>query len=145
MKRNRNRIDIVPCVIVACFLLGCGSDEPESQATAAEVEVPEITGGIDTVFTAAPARADLPSARIYYTLTDHEWYARGDPLMHENTAYSPSGQPVSVSLDEMQQAGDYFGVEYYVRPGDERHALYVPVFEGYWQPFRPDTTPRRTP
>jgi hypothetical protein len=130
----------VLCFAACCLLAACDRDEPAVHTAAGEIDAPEITGGVDTVFTAAPMREDLPSARIYYTLTDHEWYARGDPLVHENAPYIPGGQPVSASLDEMEHMGAYHGVEYYVRHGDERQTLYVPVFEGYWQPFRPDTT-----
>jgi hypothetical protein len=79
-------------------------EEPAVHAVAAEIDAPEITGGVDSVYTAPPTREDLPSARIYYTLTDHEWYARGDPLVHENAFYIPAGQPVSASLEEMEQA-----------------------------------------
>jgi hypothetical protein len=142
MNRITRRNRIVPCVVACCVLTACGRDEPAVHATAAEIDAPDITGGTDTVYTAAPTREDLPSARIYFTLTDHEWYARGLPLVHENTPYIAGGRPVSASLDQMEHMGDYDGVEYYARHGDERRTLYVPVFEGYWQPFHPDTTVR---
>jgi hypothetical protein len=131
----------VVAVLAAALLLtsGCGRGESEPATSAGQVEMTEITGGVDTVFAAVQSREALPTSRIYYTLTDHEWYARGEPLVHEGTAYLPGGNPVAASLEEMEQAGDYHGVDYYVRPADERPALYVPVFEGYWQPFRPDT------
>jgi hypothetical protein len=138
MKRTTYRTILVTCA-AAGALAGCGADEPQSQAAAAEIDAPEILGRTDTVY-AAVERRTLPSSRIYYTLTDHEWYARGEPLLHENAAYHPAGMPVSATLDDMEHVGDYQGVEYYVRSGDER--VYVPVFEGYWQPFRRDTTVR---
>jgi hypothetical protein len=86
--------------------------------------------------------SSLPSDRIYFTLTDHEWYARGEPLLHGNAAYQPAGMPVSASLSEMTHVGEYQGVDYYVREATSGLSLYVPVFEGYWQPFRADTARR---
>jgi hypothetical protein len=48
--------------------------------------------------------------------------------------------PVAASLGEMTKAGEYGGVMYYMRSG-EPERIYVPVFEGYWLVFRPDTVP----
>lgn len=140
MMRITRRTLLLTCV-AALALTGCRREEPEAQAAMAEVEAPEIIGGADTVF-ASIEREDLPPSRIYYTLTDHAWYARGEPLVHENTPYHAAGMPVGASLDRMQHVGEYQGVEYYVLSGDERPAVYVPVYEGYWQPFRADTTTR---
>jgi hypothetical protein len=132
------------CLLAACCAAACGRDDAEPVDHAvAEIEAPAITGDVDTIYTAAPAPDALPAGRIYYNLTDHEWYARGAPLVHENVGYAPAGNPVAAGVQEMQQVGDYFGVEYYVRPADTTAVLYVPVFEGYWLPFRPDTV-RRT-
>jgi hypothetical protein len=47
--------------------------------------------------------------------------------------------PIPASVPEMRSAGEYQGVEYYVREADTERAVYVPVFEGYWQPFRADS------
>jgi hypothetical protein len=140
MMKRTNPYMLLTCV-VALLAGGCRSGEPEAQTTSAEIDAPEIIGGTDTVFAAVP-REDLPSSRIYYTLTDHEWYARGEPLMHDNVAFHAAGMPVGASVDQMEHVGDYQGVEYYHRPGDARQALYVPVYEGYWQPFRADTSTR---
>ncbi|MGH7448458.1 MAG: hypothetical protein ACRELT_12900, partial [Longimicrobiales bacterium] len=75
---------------------------------------------------------------IYYTLTNHEWYAHGEPLVHDGRPYEPAGMPISVSLSEMNRIGDFQGVEYYARDGDSEPVVYVPVFDGYWQQFRAD-------
>jgi hypothetical protein len=99
----------------------------------------------DSLFTAEPTREDLPTARIYFTLTDHEWYARGQPLLHEGTQYSASGRIVAAAAPEMEHVGDYEGVDYYSRRDEDAHVLYVPVFQGYWQPFRAGDAPRRGP
>jgi hypothetical protein len=126
---------------LACALAACGgrddsADESDGSAVAIDAEQ-------DTAFfVAAPERENLPSARIYYTLTQHEWYARGQPLLHENRPYHAVGMPVAASLPDMEELGEYQGVDYYARRGDTAAAVYVPVFEGYWQPFRADTTAR---
>lgn len=119
-------------VSVACG----GTDTAAEPAAAVRVEAPAIIDEPDSVYAAPAERAVLPSARIYYRLTDHEWYARGEPLLHDGRAHHPAGLPVAASLAEMELAGEYERVDYYVRQHDESHALYVPVFEGYWQSFR---------
>lgn len=124
-------------VLAALLLAACDREsEPAPEPTVEQlVEVPEDT----VVYVADRDREALPSHRIYYTLTQHEWYARGEPLLHEGRAWHASGMPVSASTAEMELLGDYQGVEYYARSGDAVAAVYVPVFEGYWQPFRADT------
>jgi hypothetical protein len=91
----------------------------------------------DSVFSPADDRVHLPTGSIYYTLTGFDWYARGQPLVHEGRPYESAGMPVNASLTEMQKAGEYQGVEYYSRAGDTA-TLYVPVYEGYWQSFAAD-------
>lgn len=92
----------------------------------------------DSVFDPSADRVSLPSSRIYYTLTSHEWYARGQPLLHEGRPYEPEGMPVDASLSDMQKLGDFQGVEYYSLNGDSDPVVYVPVFDGWWQRFRAD-------
>jgi hypothetical protein len=126
---------------LALLTVACGSGDTAAETTSAEyIETPSITGGADSVYAAPAGREVLPAGRIYYTLTDHEWYARGEPLLHGSRAHQPAGRPVSASLDEMELAGEYMGVDYYTRRQDEGDLVYVPVFEGYWQAFRPDTS-----
>lgn len=140
MNRASILIGIGHCVLGGVLLPGCrGADTAAEEASAVRVEAPAILDEADSVYAAPVEREVLPSARIYYTLTDHEWYARGEPLLHDSRAYQPAGMPVSASATEMELVGEYHGVDYYVRREDASHALYVPVFEGYWQSFRPDT------
>jgi hypothetical protein len=141
VNRSATMMLLAACSLTACER-GDAGPEPELQP-AAVIEAPEVTGGVDTIYTGAPGRDALPAARIYYNLTDHDWYARGDPLVHDNIPFAPAGNPVSAGVDEMEHVGDYLGVDYYVRATDTTTALYVPVFEGYWLPFRPDTAARR--
>jgi hypothetical protein len=121
-------------------LAGCGTaDEPADNAPA----VADTVGG-DSVFDPAEDVVTLPTSRIYYTLTSYDWYARGEPLVHEGRPYEPEGMPVGASLTDMTKAGEYQGVEFYVRGGDSG-AVYVPVFDGYWQLFRGDPSAVATP
>lgn len=83
----------------------------------------------------APAPDHLSSDRIYYDLTRFDWYAQGEPLVHADQPYQPFGMPLAAPLSEMERAGEYRGVEYYRRGGDDA-SLYIPVFDGYWLAFR---------
>lgn len=118
---------------LALGLFACGApdlahDAPGGGATVAGTLLPAP---------AAPARTEfLPSERIYYDLTQFEWYAHGEPLRDAGLSYQPFGMPLAAPLAEMERAGDYQGVEYYRRSGSEG-LLYVPVFEGYWLAFQP--------
>lgn len=136
-----NRVQ-VSAVLAALLLAACDREpEPAPDPTVEQlVEVPEDT----VVYVADRDREALPSHRIYYTLTQHEWYARGEPLLHGGRAWHASGMPVSASTAEMELLGEYQGVEYYARSGDAVAAVFVPVFEGYWQPFRADTAQQVT-
>jgi hypothetical protein len=128
--------------LAALLASGCGAPEAETEAgreAQAQGEAPAGTEAADTaVYVATPERELLPSHRIYYTLTDHEWYARGEPLLHEGRAFHATGVPVAASSDRMNLLGEYQGVEFYAMEGDGAGTLFVPVFEGYWQPFRMD-------
>lgn len=136
-KQMKSLAGALLLVVAACG--GAGEEEPENAApvTAADSVVS------DAVFRDT-ARETLPTHRIYYTLTSHEWYARGQPLMHDGAPHQPAGAPVSASAERMTRAGEYEGVEYYTS-GDEAGVVYVPVFEGYWQAFRSTAQPAEQP
>lgn len=122
-------------LVACCVLAGCrGEEEPP----AAERDGAALAEAGDSVFTAETDRVSLPRDRIYFTLTSHEWYARGEPLLYGGRQYRPAGMPVAASLTEMEKAGDFQGVEFYRRSGDTAATVYVPVYEGYWQIFRTD-------
>ena len=123
------------CALLACPLIGCGSDEDASAEPAAQTAAVDTATHSDTTFSPEPQREVLPADRIYFNLTQHEWYAKGQPLVHEGRGYMPAGFPVAASLPEMQRMGEYQGVEYY-RRADADSMLYVPVSRGYWQVFR---------
>jgi hypothetical protein len=128
---------ILHITAACCVLAGCGpKDQTADDATVDDAAA--AAAGADSVFAPAEDRVNLPSSRIYYTLTSYEWYARGEPLVHDGRPYEPEGMPVNASLTEMTKVGEYGGVEYYVHDGDPEPSVYVPVFEGYWQRFRAD-------
>jgi hypothetical protein len=139
MKENSIRTRALQCAF-ACICLACGTDEQPIDA-AAEAAPSEVAVADDSVYVPQRELVEKPD-RIYLSLTAYEWYARGEPLLHANAAYQPAGFPVAAPLSEMHVTGEYQGVEYYVRDGDAEPILYVPVYEGYWQAFRPDTAGR---
>jgi hypothetical protein len=122
------------------LLLGVAGCRPAEEPAPVEPTPGEVAAaaGDTAVFTAEPDREALPSHRIYFTLTHHEWYARGEPLRHDQRPYQAAGMPVAASVNDMQHLGEYQGVDYYAMAGDPADAVYVPVFQGYWQPFRAD-------
>jgi hypothetical protein len=135
-----HRLKLCSCALALAMLTACRSEDAEPPAEP-EPAVAALDG--DTaVFASEPEREALPSHRIYYTLTQHEWYARGEPLMHEQRPFHAGGMPVAASAGDMQHLGEYQGVDYYARTGDTADAVYVPVFEGYWQPFRSEAAQR---
>ena len=130
--------------VACCVLAGCATDEPDAEAVATDGVAADSLMA-DSVFAPVEDRATLPTSRIYYTLTSHEWYARGEPLLHDGRPHAPDGMPVHASLTEMTRAGEYQGVEYYVHAADTGAAVYVPVFDGYWQRFRADASAAAAP
>jgi hypothetical protein len=120
-------------LVACCVLAGCRGAEEEAGPTSQ----PAVAVG-DSVYSPTADRVSLPPGRIYYTLTTHDWYARGEPLVFQGREYRPSGMPQEASLTEMTKLGDFQGVEFYGRSGVPPAAVYVPVFEGYWQQFRTD-------
>jgi hypothetical protein len=130
---------LIACALATLLLAGCRRDVEQPPSLEAPAADAAAAAESDTIYTPQAGRDALTPDRIYFTLTDHEWYARGEPLLHGNAAYHPAGMPVSASLSDMHHAGEYQGVDYYVRDGDAAPTLYVPIYEGYWQRFSPDT------
>lgn len=133
----QNRGNAAGAIVIALALAGCSPDDPAPDDAADRAATRDSAAAADSIFL---PRADtgLPPERIYYRLTDYPWYAEGRPLLHEGREYQPAGTPVTATLEEMSPAGEYEGVEYYVRSGESAEELYVPVYEGYWQAFRPE-------
>lgn len=81
-------------------------------------------------------RADARELRIYYDLTAYEWYRRGQPLIFRAGSYLPEGKPQAIPAERLRRLGQYGGVDFYHAEGSAPDEMvYVPVFEGYWQPF----------
>jgi hypothetical protein len=121
-----------PALMLITLLTACRPAEADVSATAAADTIAAAS-----LPPAAPEQASerLPADRIYYDLTRFEWYARGQPLLHEGVGYQPAGMPVPAPASEMKLLGEYEGVEYYRREADDG-LLFVPVFDGYWLAFR---------
>jgi hypothetical protein len=119
--------------------VACGrTGEPvreEQIAPAAEVGA---TAASDSL-SGPPAEAADPETRpdrVYYVLTEFDWYARGEPIVLEGTSYTVSGDPARIDARALERVAEYGGVDLYRRSGDAN--LYVPVFEGYWLTFAPE-------
>lgn len=121
-------------LLLAAALAGCGDGAPVAEA------IEDVTAVVmDTAAKAAePEQAGGP-AEIYYNLTAYEWYRQGQPLVVNGRLYQLAGVPAAVPASKMTRVGEYGGVAYYAHEADPtgEHALYVPVSEGYWQPFAP--------
>jgi hypothetical protein len=93
------------------------------------------------VATSAPVQDDTPAAaprppRIYYDLTDFEWYAMGRPLVHDGHTYEVGRNAARIDMATLTLLGEYQGVDYYQRAREDADSvLYVPVFEEFWLPF----------
>lgn len=92
---------------------------------------PETTGEAVT----APAETERP-ATIYYDLTTHDWYRRGEPILIDGRRYQPG--PVQATGERrLKRGGEYAGVDFYGIDGGPQpyDTVYVPVYPGYWLPF----------
>jgi len=131
---------VVPALALAVGAAACTGDDAGGVMRAGSAEglvwrlgPPASAASEDTA--AATARPD----EIYYDLTAYEWYRRGEPLIAGDLAFQPDGVPLPVSFDSLRRAGNYQGVDYYVRRdlSGSHDTLFVPVFDDYWQPFLP--------
>ncbi|MGH7505685.1 MAG: hypothetical protein ACRELX_08530, partial [Longimicrobiales bacterium] len=83
----------------------------------------------------APPEEEAVPARIYYDLTRHDWYAHGEPLILADDTYAIGSGLYAAPASDMRRIGEYEGVDAYALAGDDS-TVYVPVYPGYWQPFR---------
>jgi hypothetical protein len=143
MNRTYGRLPLALLALAGTFTAAaCGRDEdatadPPAPAVSAEAAAAELDADTASIFMApGDTRDDLPPT-IYYDLARFEWYARGEPLVHEGRAYTPAGALFSAGASAMEQVGQFGGVDYYRQAGADVGTLYVPVFERYWLGFRP--------
>lgn len=136
---NRTLLHRMVLTALALTAIACGGQDPDDDAAGPPAEAAgsasvsaTVTDSIHVPLEEEPE----PGVRLYPTLTDYEWYARGEPLRHEGVAYLPAGAPITAATSDMQHAGEYQSVDYYVRTGLADGVVYVPVYRGYWQPFR---------
>ena len=108
----------------------CDRESPTDDAPAAAAPP------VDTALAAGDARAVNHPEEIYFDLTAFTWYREGRPLMHEGRAYMPQADPAPVDA-ELEEAGTYEGVRYYVAEDAREpvYTIYVPVYYRYWQRF----------
>ncbi len=118
-------------------LVGCQQDGRQAFIQAAEEHAVEEQPNPEE----AKVRPNEP-AEIYYDLTHHEWYRRGQPLLVDGQPFQPASRPEPTMARTFEPAGRYEGVTYYVIEGatPPYTVVYVPVSRGYWQPFLPTAT-----
>jgi hypothetical protein len=127
-SRSRGRRGLAPLAL-AVVVPSC-SPQPVDGGDARPFDAPPVAWRPD----AAPA--DTLPPRLYLDLTRFDWYARAEPLRHGGHDYELLGPPVALDTDGFRQLGTYEGVDYYVRlDAADDAVLYVPVSEGFWQPF----------
>lgn len=115
----------------------CGRDaEPPAAEQPVEAAAAELGTDTAAIFIAPEETSDERPATIYYDLTRHHWYARGEPLLHEGRRYQPAGSLVTAAGGAMERLGEYGGVDYYRQIGAGLETLYVPVHDRYWLGFR---------
>ncbi|MGH7552830.1 MAG: hypothetical protein ACREMQ_07350 [Longimicrobiales bacterium] len=131
-------------LISGSFLLGsCGrANEMHGANNGEQADSPATSVGVEVSSEVEHAEPEELPNRIYYNLTQFDWYARGEPIHYENAAYRPRGAPIRASADRMEKAGEYQGVEFYRadEDGAASTVVYVPVFEGFWLPFVRDSS-----
>lgn len=125
------KLKICLTLFVALSIVGCRENASRSAEPPASAPGPERPQPADV---AAP-EPEAFAPRIYYDLTRHDWYRRGEPLMVEGREYLPAGELVAAPLDVFDRLGEFDGVDYYARRQGSEDVLFVPVFERYWLPF----------
>jgi len=121
---------------------GCGrGDRPEeepAQATSstAAIEVDTARDAVGPPAEEAEAEEEERPDTIYYDLTRFEWYRRGQPIVIDETRYTPA-EVEATGGRRLKREGAYEGVDYYVnRDSDQPYdTIFVPVYPGYWLPF----------
>jgi hypothetical protein len=135
-------IPAIPSVrqpLVALLILAspsaAGCDRIGDDSAVAEAPAVEAAAEPGDDSAELPPSEPLPE-RIYFTLTDYGWYARGEPLVHGDATYRTGGGVIAAPTSAMRKVGEYQGVDVYTAEGSTSDtAVYVPVFPGYWQPF----------
>jgi hypothetical protein len=103
---RQRRTAAARAVTVLVLVASACADESGTELAPAEPAPPDQISAADPIYEQTPDIETLPESRIYHTLTDHEWYARAEPLRHEGAPYQPAGLPIVASLAEMEHVGE---------------------------------------
>jgi len=139
-KYARSPRSLLAAIVLAGTFLSAGCREDgAAEAEVADGAPDPAAVAPDTadegIFIAEEDHVDERPETIYYDLTRFDWYARGEPLMHEGRAFVAGGTLVAAPLSAMERIGEYGGVAYYRRP-EVAGVLFVPVYDRYWLQFR---------
>ncbi|HEX7088980.1 MAG TPA: hypothetical protein VF192_02520 [Longimicrobiales bacterium] len=137
---THGKLILCPALLLALGTAACGGEDAGLADDGAG------TGGVASALDGAAdglSRDSAPRPRrpdeIYYDLTAYDWYRRGEVLVAGGLGFQPEGLPRAIPFDSLRRAGNYQGVDFYVKNGaaEPYDTVFVPVFEGFWQPFLP--------
>jgi hypothetical protein len=114
----------------------CGDENDDAGPGGAATRDVAMDTDTADIFLADEASTDDRPAVVYPDLTRYDWYARGEPLVHEGRAFVAGGPLVAAPASAMEHAGEYGGVAYFREGGGNDSTLYVPVYARYWLAFR---------
>src|SRR5690606_3341864 len=125
--------------------LACGSEAEPAQeervAPAAEVALPLPRDSFSGPAT-EPADADAMPDRVYFVLTEFDWYARGEPIVLEGTSYTVDDDPIRIDARTMEHVVAYRGGSRCGSVGDRNRSF--PGFDRFCLTFVPDPGTRHS-
>ncbi|HEY8468781.1 MAG TPA: hypothetical protein VIL18_04020 [Longimicrobiales bacterium] len=131
---------LCPALLLALGTAACGGEGAGLVGDEAGADgVASALDGAAAVLTQDSAPRPRGPDEIYYDLTAYDWYRRGEVLVAAGFAFQPQGLPRVIPFDSLRRAGNYQGVDFYVKNGaaEPYDTVFVPVFEDFWQPFLP--------
>jgi hypothetical protein len=137
---THGKLILCPALLLALAIAACrGEDAGAAGDGAGTSGVASALDGAAAVLTGDSASRPRRPDEIYYDLTAYDWYRRGEVLVASGSAFQPQGLPRIIPFDSLRRAGNYQGVDFYVKNGaaEPYDTVFVPVFEDFWQPFVP--------
>jgi hypothetical protein len=137
---TNGKLVFYPALLLLLGAAACGGEGagPAGDGAGADGAASAVDGAAAVLTQDSAPRPRRPD-EIYYDLTAFDWYRRGEVLVASGLAFQPQGLPRVIPFDSLQRAGNYQGVDFYVKNGaaEPFDTVFVPVFEDFWQPFLP--------
>jgi hypothetical protein len=137
---THGKLILCPALLLALGTVACGGEGGSPAGNRAGADgVASVIDRAAAVLTADSAPRTRGPDEIYYDLTAYDWYRRGEVLVAAGFGFQPQGLPRVIPFDSLRRAGNYQGVDFYVKNGaaEPYDTVFVPVFEDFWQPFLP--------